>query len=513
MKKNNLVVASIIMLVFSIISKVSGFLREMTFAYFYGASNVTDAYVAATTISVSIFAGITVAVSTGYIPSISTINREKVSKTTSNIINTVIVLIMAISILGVLFAEQLIPLYAVDFTEETKLIAANMTRIILPFSFLYVTYNVLNGYMQIQNVFWTVGVATVINNFVNMITFAISRGNTSILAYGYALSWVLPSVFLVIVAKTKGFKYSPVLKPNDEVIKHIVRMGVPIFFGQLIFQFNSIVDKNFASMLGEGVMTIMKYANQLILFVTTIFVVSIVTAIYPTLAKLSNSGDFDEYKKISSTSMNTVLLLVIPVSVAFFMLANQIVEIAFLRGEFSVDDAKITSQALMAYSLGLPAISLNEILNKQFYSLKDTKTPVLSNAVSLCVNIVFNFALISVLKHVGLALATSLANTVLACILYYRLQKKIGNLGTTRLLKNIVKISFSALIMGAVVYFVLNFVSVYTNSLGNTGNIIEIISAALIGAPIYFVLVNIFKVEELNVAINFVKTKISRKKA
>ena len=82
MKKNNLVIASIVMVVFSIISKISGFLREIVLAYFYGASNVTDAYFTATTISTTIFAGITVAVATSYIPSISSTKVKDISKTT-----------------------------------------------------------------------------------------------------------------------------------------------------------------------------------------------------------------------------------------------------------------------------------------------------------------------------------------------------------------------------------------------------------------------------------------------
>ncbi len=513
MKKNNLIMASFVMLVFSIISKLSGFAREIVFAHFYGSSNLTDAYIIATTISTTIFSGIAVAVSTGYIPTISAVSKEKVSKITSNIINIVSVLIILVSILGIVFIEQIIPFFAVGFTEETRLLTVNMARIILPSSFLYVIYNILNGYMQFRGVFFTVGVATVIYNFINMVTFGISYGNTDILAIGYVFSWVISAVFLLIMAFRNKFSYKFTLNPNDEVIKSIVKLGIPIFLGQFIFQFNSLVDRNFASVIGEGVLTNMKYANQLILFVVTIFVISIVTALYPTLSKLANDKNFEEYKKISTTSMKTILLFVLPVTVAFIMLSTQITEFAFLRGEFTESDAKITSEILMFYAIGLPAISLNEVLNKQFYSLKDTKTPVLSNMVSLLVNIVFNFIFVTYLKHIGLAFATSLANTVLALILYYRLQRKIGNLGTKLLVKSIIKMLISSAVMGVFVYFTVYFLTPYTGDLGNTGNLIEIFASAAVGATVYFVFAYILKIEELNIAIDYAKGKILKKKA
>lgn len=513
MKKNNLVLASFVMLTFSIISKLSGFLRELVFAYYYGASNLTDAYITATTISVTIFSGITVAVTTGYIPIISVYAKEKISKITSNIINIVTAIIVTTSILGIIFIDQIIPFFAVGFSEENRIMVASMASIILPASFLYVIYNVLNGFLQFNHTFWTVGVAVVINNFVNMITFAVSKGNLKVLAYGYVLSWVLPAIFLFIISSRKGFKYSLEAKPNDEVIKRIVKMGIPIFIGQIIFQFNTLIDRNFASFLGEGTITSMKYAYQLILFVITIFVISIVTAIYPSLSKLSAEENFDEYKKISSVSMNTILLFVLPITVAFFILAGQIVELVFLRGEFNLDDAKITTEVLMAYALGLPAISLNEVLNKQFYSLRDTKTPVVSNAMSLTVNIVLNLILVWKFEHIGLAFATAAANTVLAGILYYRLQRKIGSLGTKKFIKNIGKMTFASVIMGLCVWFVVLAINPYTNDLSSLGNIIEIGAAAVVGASVYFIMTYILKVEELTVAINFIKTKINKKKA
>lgn len=511
MKKNNLVIASMVMLVFSIISKISGFLRELVFAYFYGASNITDAYIAATTISTTLFAGITVAVATSYIPIISKANEKNISKITSNILNTVILIVFSVSILGTIFIDQLIPFVAVGFEPEKREITAQMARIILPFSCVYSVSNILSSFLQFKNTFWTIGVSVVINNFINMIAFAVSGGNLNVLAIGFVMSWVMPAVFFLGVAIKKGYRYSCAVDFKEDTLKTIIKLGIPIFLGQLVFQFNTIVDRNFASMLGEGTMTAMKYANQLNLFVLTIFVISITTAIFPTLSSLYSEEKIDEFKKISKNTINTVMMFVLPITIAFFILAKPIVELVFMRGEFDMDAAIITSNSLMIYAFAIPGISMNEILNKQFYAIKDTKTPVLASCISLGSNIILNFIFIEKFGYMGLCAATAIANSVLAIILYIKLNKKIGGFDTKNIIINLSKMTFASIIMGVVVKITLQTLSIHTNDFGTLGTIINLGVCAIFGALTYFLVILILKVPEVKTAIEFVKNKLSKK--
>lgn len=513
MKKENLVRASIVMLVFSVISKISGFLREQVFAYYYGASNITDAYITATAISTTIFAGLTTAVTVGYIPTISLFKKDKTSIVTSNIINLSVIIITIISLIVLLAMEYILPFFAIGFTEQTRAITLQMAMIILPASFLYVVYNVLNGYLQFNDVFWATGISVVLTNVTNIILFIATSGSVDILAYGYVLSWVVGALFLLIVSRKNGYKHSCILKPNDEAIKSIVALGTPIFLGQLLLQLNTLIDRNFASLIGEGIMTSMKYANQLIVFVTTIFVVSIVTAIYPKLSKLASENNIDEYKKISLSSMKVILLFVLPISVAFFLLANPIVEIVFMRGEFDATSAMVTSNTLKAYAFAIPGICMNEILNKQFYSFKDTKTPFFLNAISFLLNVIFNLMVIKTLGYVGLALATAFASTVLAFMLYYKLNKKVSGFGTKKLMISASKMMFSSFVMGVSVWFVLLVLEPKFEMYNFVGNVVKIGSSAFIGAVVYFIFIYILKVEELKIATDMIKTKIFKNKA
>ena len=107
-----------------------------------------------------------------------------------------------------------------------------------------------------------------------------------------------------------------------------------------------------------------------------------------------------------------ILLITVPATVGLIVLAAPIVEIAFQRGEFDAIATVMTSKALVFYSIGLVAMAIRLLLNKVYYSLQDTKTPMINGAISVVFNIVLNLILVKYMAHAGLALATSIATTI-----------------------------------------------------------------------------------------------------
>src|SRR5699024_3069136 len=180
-------------------------------------------------------------------------------------------------------------------------------------------------------------------------------------------------------------------------------------------------------------------------------------------------------------------------------------------GEFGETAAMMTSSALVFYSLGLVGNGVKAMLTRVFYSLKDTKTPMINSAYALGLNFVFNLILIQFMGHNGLALATSLSTTFTAIALLYYLRKKIGNLGLKAMTQSAVKILISSFIMGVGVYFTYH--SLMTAL--DPSRFIELILVALsilLGLAIYFVCLYLFKVEELHFAIDYAKRQLKERK-
>lgn len=155
-----------------------------------------------------------------------------------------------------------------------------------------------------------------------------------------------------------------------------------------------------------------------------------------------------------SYGINLILLITVPATVGLIVLATPIVEIAFQRGAFDATATLMTSQALIFYSIGLVAMALRLLLTRVYYSLQDTKTPMVNGAISVAFNIVLNLILVKFMAHSGLALATSIATTITTLQLLYGLKNKIGLLGTKGCITTFIKTGLASGVMGVVAYLI-----------------------------------------------------------
>ena len=225
------------------------------------------------------------------------------------------------------------------------------------------------------------------------------------------------------------------------------------------------------------------------------------------LSKEAAKESLEGFKGLIRNGFSVILLITIPASVGMMVLAQPIVRLAFERGSFDPLATKMTSVALIFYSVGLVGTALRLLMNKVFYSLQDTKTPMYNGFLSLGLNIVFNLILIKHLAHGGLALATSIATSVTTGALIYRLRQKIGSLRMSKMALSGFKSLFSSLIMGIIVY--LTYYPLESRVLGNT--ILELailLGVASLGAAVYFLIIYLLKVEEISWFVKLFKNKL-----
>ena len=185
-----------------------------------------------------------------------------------------------------------------------------------------------------------------------------------------------------------------------------------------------------ASELIDGSISALNYANKLNLLIQSVFVSAIITVIFPLLSKESNDDNIKGMKKIMGYGVNFILLITIPATVGMIVLAAPIVQVAFERGAFTPNDTIMTTSALVFYSLGVVASSLRLLTTRVYYSLQDTKTPMVNGGLSVGLNIVLSLILVRFMAHAGLALATSISSTAAVLLMIYGLIKKISSLGT-----------------------------------------------------------------------------------
>jgi putative peptidoglycan lipid II flippase len=284
-------------------------------------------------------------------------------------------------------------------------------------------------------------------------------------------------------ARNAGFRYKFIFDIKDEYIKKVLYLSVPVLIGVAINDINVIVNKTLASELIDGSISALNYANKLNFLIQSVYVSAITTVIFPLLSKESNNDNIRGMKKIMGYGVNFILLITIPATVGMIVLATPIVQVAFERGAFTPNDTIMTSSALIFYSLGLVASSLRLLTTKIYYSLQDTRTPMVNGGVSVGLNIVLSLIFVRYMNHAGLAFATSISSTAAVLLMFYGLKKKIGSLGTKGYIITFIKSGLVSVVMGAVAYFA------YTGLYGVLGvsklyNMISLLVAAGIGVVV-----------------------------
>lgn len=512
---SNLAKSAFWLMVVTMLSKVLGFGREIILGYFYGTSAYSDVYIVAMNIPLVVFSSIGVALVTTFIPlyqeALTSKGEERALKFSNNVMSIVVILSIILGVLGFVFAEPLVKLFAMHYTGEKLALAVKFVRIMIGGVVFIGLSNLMTSYLQIKGDFTIPGMIGFPNNIIIITSIILSAvtGNIYILAIGTLIGMLSQFLFQVPFAIKKGYKFKPTIDFKDEYLKKMLWLVMPVLIGVAVNQINAMVDRSLASGLEDGVITALNNANRLNGFVMGMFIATLGAVIYPTLSKLSTENNKEKFAESVANSVNCVNLLVVPASVGAMILATPVVRILFERGAFNDRSTMLTATALVFYSVGMVGFGLRDILGKVFYSLKDTKTPMINGIIAVVLNIVLNIALVKVMGHGGLALATSLSAIICIILLFISLKKKIGYYGQDKIRSTFIKTVVASLVMGVVTYFVYKFLF----GILGLGFIQEAISLGVsiaIGGVIYLALIIVFKIEEVNMAIDMIKKKLKR---
>ena len=497
---SNIAKTTIGLMFLTLISKVLGFFRELCLGSVYGASAFTDAYIISQNIPIVIFTSVAMALGTSYIPLFCDI-REKSGdkeaiKFSNNLINIVVIFCSLLAIVCMIFTEPIVKIFAMGFEGETLKLAVEFTRILI-IGIIFIGVNdVLMPFLQINQNYAVPGMLGIPYNIVIIISiFASPKFGYKVLIYGTLLAILSKVLFQIPFAKKKGYKYKAYVNVKDKNIKKLLLLVAPVFVGVAVNQVNGLVDKTLASTLVEGSISALNYANKL----------------YPLLSKLSAANNKEEFNNSIVKSINYVILLVIPISIGAMVLSTPIVKLLFERGAFDLRATQMTSSALFCYSIGIIGFGLRDILSRVFYSIQDTKTPMINGAIAMALNIVLNLILIKYIGHAGLALATSISALVCIVLLFRSLRKKIGNFGEEKIAVVFIKTLISGVVMGIVTTIFYDFISNIVRG-GMISQIVSLSTSVLVGVTVYFIGVVILKIDEVNQAISIIKDKFTTKR-
>jgi putative peptidoglycan lipid II flippase len=452
--------ATLLIAFFNLMSRLLGLLRDVVIAHQFGAGDFIDAYQMALKTPNMLFAIVSGALVTVVVPVYTEYAARGEKKEAWKIFNTVLILVtlffLAASILGIAGAPLLIKLVAPGFQGAVQTLTVELVRIVLPLMIFAGLASLFTNLLNANNIFGLPAFSTSVNNIFIIIS-ALTLGSRYGIQ-GLALGTVLAMAAMALVQfptlLRSGFKFRLALDLRHPGVQKVYILALPAAIGVAVNQANVYINGVLASWLPEGSISALSYADRLIQFPVSLFVLALGTAVFPTLSGWAARGDREDLGKILTTSMKVVIAGIIPASAGLMVLSHPIVKLVFERGAFDQAASDMTAAALFFYAVGLLGQASAILLTRGFYALQDTRTPVKLGLVIVAVNLILSLLFIRYLQHAGLALANSLANLTYLVLLLEFLKRKIPCLREGGLFKFTLIILISAGTMAAASYAV-----------------------------------------------------------
>lgn len=446
-------------------SRLLGFVRDIVIARLFGVYLYAQAFVIAFKIP-NLFRDMIGegAANAAFVPVFSEYTsrgrKEEFWELVNAGVNFLLVVLSAITLLGIAFSPALVRLVAPGFSADAQQFQATVTlnRLIFPYILLIGLTAYFVGVLNSLRHFSVPAFAPCLLNIAIIVCALLWGEGIKGLASGVLLGGLLQLAVQLPVLYAKGFRFRLSLKGfGHPDLKRVMHLLTPRLFSTAVYQLNNFVDTIFGSLVfivGTGGVAALYFAYRLIQFPVGIFSNSLSQAILPLMSCQALDEDKTKLRKTLVFGLRAVLFVMIPASVGFMTLSRPIISALFQGGKFDSYAVQMTAQALFFYSIGLFAFGASRVVNCAFFAAKDTLTPAKVSALTLVLNVIFNGLLIFPLKLGGLALATSLSGIISFVVLFSMFRKKIGGIDLSGAWVFLAKVCAAAAGMGLICYFI-----------------------------------------------------------
>jgi len=445
----------------TIISRVSGFVRDTLTAMFLGAGPIADAAFVAQRLP-NLFRSLFAegAFSSAFVPLYATEQQKHGLKAAQRFAGHALALLLAIlvpfSILIMMFMPWVIRVLAPGFDQDSDkfTITVKFALITFPYLALISVTALQGGVLNAQGRFAAAAAAPISLNVVVVAALLLAHflgwhpGYT--LSWAFLLSGVVQLSWLAISCRRAGVAI-PLTRPKiTEAGRRLFRRIGPGAVGAGAAQINMLLSTILASTLPTGAVACLSYADRLQQLPLGIIGIAVSTTLLPLLARHVEAGAEDHVRHYTSRALEFCLMLGLPAAMGFVMMATPIVQTLFEHGAFGPENTLETAQALAAYAFGIPAFLLIKVFSAGFFARHDTATPVKLALVAMLANVGGALLMLHPLAHIGIALANSVAVWVNAGLLFLYLRRKKERLADDKLRRRMPRILLCVLGMSLV---------------------------------------------------------------
>lgn len=488
--------ATLIIVALTIVSKCTGFLREMIVASSFGTNYQTDAYFMSLAIPNIVFNIIAVVVTATLIPKFGEViekdGREEFNRFASNLFW--ISLITSLFILAILetMLPSLIKIIAPSFNKETFELTIYLSRIsVIGIVFMTLSALVLAILQSVDEYISPTISGFAVNIPIIFYVFICTDLTIIELTVATLIGYLFQVVIQVPWLLSNGFRLKKRININDTRLREMAILMVPAFFGIGANQINFIVNRAMASSLPEGSVSSYNYANVVNGVSYGIFVSCFVMLYYSRISRVACKYKQEAVvKSLLESAITKINLFMFPITLAIIGMSKEFISALFERGAFNSDSVDTTAYILQFLALGMLFNGMRDMFDRTFYAFQNPKTPVIIGSFGVVINIIMNFIFVPIYGIGGLALSLSVASIISCIILAILMKKQLDIENYYGIFGDTLKIFFSALLM---IIFVLC-INTFLKEM-NLSNLTILFFSSIEGIIFYSIFLLLFKVE------------------
>ncbi len=502
----------------TIISRLLGFIRMAVINAVFGADGRADVLNAVFNIPNNMRKLLAEgALSSAFIPVLSSSiskeeNRGEPLQIVRNILTVQLIILVPILVLSVIFARPVSRIF-LDFTDESRLLLGyRLFRYLIHYLLLISISAVLMGVLNSHNIFFIPAFTPIlfsISVIASILLFYKTLGIFS-MAVGVLAGGAAQILFQAPKFTRLGYDFKLNFNFSNKAFRRIMKHWLPVVATSSIFTVNQIIAMRFATALDDGSASALQNALVFWQLPFGIFSTSIVTVLFPRMSRQVSTEDTSGLRRTVSYGLRSLILLLVPSALIMMLLGNEIIAVAFQRGEFVLRNTIMTADVLFGYSIGLFSVAAFNFLQRFFYAAGNYKIPLITALVVLIIDVSLSLWLKETyLRVTGLAVANSIAFTAGLIILFYSTYRKLQFL----FLRNIAITSMKTLIaLLPLTAFLLLFKHLSGNWWQSGSSFKGFILIFTAGVISFLLLVLVYAAAQEDIVSQFIKRKIREDK-
>jgi len=451
----------------TIASKLTGFIRDMVVANFYGATMVSDAYFYALQIpslAIIILGGVggpfhsaTVAVFSKLLGNNYNVT-EKINKLYNTFLTITFLFFAILAVIGFLFADKIMSIIISAGSPELINLAAQHFKIMTPIIVVGGIIGIYYGLLVSHKKYILPNLSPMILSLVVILTITLANNDKSGVVLAIATTVGAFCQLLLQFPKLRQIGYR--IKPNFDLInnpqfKNIMELLFPAILSSTIGQIGIYIDMFFASTLQDGAWTSVVFANRIFQFPVGILVTAFLVPLFPLFSRLAGEGEskYQEIRDYFNKGVGVLFFAAIPIIILIMLVAKDGVSLVFERGAFNSNAVLMVTEALCFLSFSILPYVFRDSITRVYYAFNDSKTPFIVATSSILLKAFLNWLLILKLNMgiAGITLSTSFVTLFNALVLGLLIHRKI-KLNYSKLFINLGKMLTAGLLTFGICY-------------------------------------------------------------